>query len=176
MSSSRKKRCHVCDVPLTHTVFPSIVSYMIKQSLPAVSSVNEENLEEIKTMDKIVVIGYIPSDDQKTYQAFEKYAESQRDNYLFAATDDAAIAKKEGVEQPSIVLYKDFDEKKAIYDGEIEQEAIHTWVKSASTPLVGEIGPETYSGYIGVSRIYSSTWHFLAFRLDFRCQLSGWTG
>ncbi|RAK83386.1 protein disulfide isomerase [Aspergillus costaricaensis CBS 115574] len=127
----------------------SIVSYMIKQSLPAVSSVNEENLEEIKTMDKIVVIGYIPSDDQKTYKAFEKYAESQRDNYLFAATDDAAIAKKEGVEQPSIVLYKDFDEKKAIYDGEIEQEAIHNWVKSASTPLVGEIGPETYSGYIG---------------------------
>ncbi|OOF90762.1 hypothetical protein ASPCADRAFT_211715 [Aspergillus carbonarius ITEM 5010] len=127
----------------------SIVSYMTKQSLPAVSSVNEENLEEIKAMDKIVVIGYIPSEDKETYQAFEKYAESQRDNYLFAVTNDPAIAKAEGVDQPSLVLYKDFDEKKAVYKGEIEQETIHNWVKSASTPLVGEIGPETYSGYIG---------------------------
>ncbi|PLB50493.1 protein disulfide isomerase [Aspergillus steynii IBT 23096] len=126
----------------------SLVSYMIKQSLPAVSSVNEENLEDTKTMDKIVVIGYFSSDDQAANDAFNALAEAQRDNYLFAATDDAAIAKAEGVEQPSLVLYKDFDEKKAIYTGEIEQDAVLTWVKTASTPLVGEIGPETYSSYI----------------------------
>lgn len=129
----------------------SLVSYMIKQSLPAVSSVNEENLEDTKTMDKIVVIGYFASDDQAATDAFNALAEAQRDNYLFAATNDAAIAKAEGVKQPSLVLYKDFDEKKAIYTGEIEQDAVLTWVKTASTPLVGEIGPETYSSYITVS-------------------------
>ena len=157
----------ICDEVLTHCGLASIVSYMTKQSLPAVSSVNEENLEEIKAMDKIVVIGYIPSEDKETYQAFEKYAESQRDNYLFAVTNDPAIAKAEGVDQPSLVLYKDFDEKKAVYKGEIEQETIHNWVKSASTPLVGEIGPETYSGYIGVSKIQWSKEP----RCEFRYQL-----
>ncbi|KAB8268492.1 protein disulfide-isomerase [Aspergillus minisclerotigenes] len=126
----------------------AIVSYMVKQSLPAVSPVTPENLEEIKTMDKIVVIGYIASDDQTANDIFTTFAESQRDNYLFAATSDASIAKAEGVKQPSIVLYKDFDEKKATYDGEIEQDALLSWVKTASTPLVGELGPETYSGYI----------------------------
>ncbi|KAF7586352.1 protein disulfide-isomerase precursor [Aspergillus hancockii] len=126
----------------------AIVSYMVKQSLPAVSPVTPENLEEIKTMDKVVVIGYIASDDKAAYDVFTEFAESQRDNYLFAATNDAAIAKTEGVKQPSIVLYKDFDEKKAIYEGEIDQDAILSWVKTASTPLVGELGPETYSGYI----------------------------
>ncbi|KAE8156445.1 protein disulfide-isomerase [Aspergillus tamarii] len=126
----------------------AIVSYMVKQSLPAVSPVTPENLEEIKTMDKIVVIGYIASDDQASNDLFTTFAESQRDNYLFAATGDASIAKAEGVKQPSIVLYKDFDEKKATYDGEIEQDALLSWVKTASTPLVGELGPETYSGYI----------------------------
>lgn len=126
----------------------SIVSYMIKQSLPAVSTVNEDNLEDTKTMDKIVVIGYLASDDNAANEAFKALAEAQRDNYLFATTNDVAIAKAEGVEQPSLVLYKDFDEKKAIYTGEIEQDAVLTWVKTASTPLVGEIGPETYSGYI----------------------------
>lgn len=102
-------------------------------------------------MDKIVVIGYFASDDQAATDAFNALAEAQRDNYLFAATNDAAIAKAEGVKQPSLVLYKDFDEKKAIYTGEIEQDAVLTWVKTASTPLVGEIGPETYSSYITVS-------------------------
>ncbi|RAK75111.1 protein disulfide isomerase PDI1 [Aspergillus fijiensis CBS 313.89] len=126
----------------------SIVSYMIKQSLPAVSPVDGENLEEIKTMDKIVVIGYIDSEDKTTHDAFEAFAESQRDNYLFAEASDPAIAKVEGVEQPAFVLYKDFDEKKAVFDGEIDQQALLGWVKTASTPLVGEIGPETYSGYI----------------------------
>ncbi|KAE8375795.1 protein disulfide-isomerase [Aspergillus bertholletiae] len=126
----------------------AIVSYMVKQSLPAVSTVTTENLEEIKTMDKIVVIGYIAPDDQAASEAFTTFAESQRDNYLFATTSDASIAKVEGVKQPSIVLYKDFDEKKATYDGEIEQDALLSWVKTASTPLVGELGPETYSGYI----------------------------
>ncbi|KNG85534.1 putative protein disulfide isomerase Pdi1 [Aspergillus nomiae NRRL 13137] len=126
----------------------AIVSYMVKQSLPAVSPVTPENLEEIKTMDKIVVIGYIASDDQAANEIFTSFAESQRDNYLFAATSDASVAKTEGVKQPSVVLYKDFDEKKATYDGEIEQDALLSWVKTASTPLVGELGPETYSGYI----------------------------
>lgn len=61
---------------------------MIKQSLPAVSTVTEENLEEIKTMDKIVVIGYFAEDDKTSNKAFSTFAEAQRDNYLFAAASD----------------------------------------------------------------------------------------
>ncbi|KAJ5101481.1 hypothetical protein NUU61_003703 [Penicillium alfredii] len=126
----------------------SIVSYMTKQSMPAVSTVTEENLEEFKTLDKIVIIGYVASDDKASNKSFTAFAESQRDNYLFAASNDAALAKAEGVKQPSIVLYKDFDEKKAVYDGKLEDEDILKFVKSASTPLVGELGPETYSQYM----------------------------
>lgn len=123
---------------------------MIKQSLPAVSNVNEANIEEFKTMDKIVIIGYLASDDKAKTETFTKFAESQRDNYLFASSNEPALAEKEDVKQPSLVLYKDFDEKKAVYEGEWTDEAIHSWVKTASTPLVGVVGPETYSGYITV--------------------------
>lgn len=138
--------------PVTNTVgCCRLVSYMVKQSLPAVTTVTEDNLEEVKTMDKIVVIGYLDSDDKSNNEAFTSFAESQRDKYLFASTSDAAIAKAEGVKQPSLVLYKDFDEKKAVYKGEMEQDAIFNWVKTASTPLVGELGPDTYSDYITVS-------------------------
>ena len=37
-----------------------------------------------------------------------------------------------------------------MYDGKLEDEAILEWVKTASTPLVGELGPETYSKYMAV--------------------------
>lgn len=137
---------------------------MIKQSLPAVSTVTEENLEEIKTMDKIVVIGYFAEDDKSAKETFTTFAEAQRDHYLFASASDPAIAKAEGVKQPSIVLYKDFDEKKATYTGDLKQDAILSWVKSASTPLVGEIGPETYSSYITVREPLSISINSLPYR------------
>lgn len=127
-----------------------IVSYMTKQSMPAVSSVTEENLEDFKSMDKIVVVGYMGSDDKKANKSFTALAESQRDNFLFGASNDVALAKAEGVKQPSVVLYKDFDEKKAVYDGKLEEDAILKWVQTASTPLVGELGPETYAKYMAV--------------------------
>lgn len=123
---------------------------MVKQSLPAVSTVNEENLEEFKTMDKVVIIGYIGSDEKEANSVFTSFAESQRDNYLFAVSDDPAIAKAEGVSQPSIVLYKDFDEKKVVYGDKFDTDSIASWVKKASTPLVGEINVETYYDYIMV--------------------------
>lgn len=121
---------------------------MTKQSMPAVSDLTEETLEDFKTMDKIVIVGYIGSDDKTANKSFTALAEAQRDNYLFGASNDASLAKTEEVKQPSIVLYKDFDEKKAVYDGKFDEEAILKWVKVASTPLVGELGPETYSQYM----------------------------
>jgi len=126
----------------------AIVSYMIKQSLPAVSTATQENLEELKTMDKIVIIAYLSSEDKTSNQTFTTVAESQRDSYLFAGSNDAALAKTEDTKQPSIVLYKDFDEKKSVFDGDFDEETITNWIKTASTPLVGEVGPETYSGYM----------------------------
>jgi len=126
----------------------AIVSYMTKQSLPAVSHVAAESLEEFKTMDKIVLVAYSGADNKAANEAFTSLADAQRDNYLFGATDDATLAETEGVKQPSIVLYKDFDEKKAVYDGTFEEEDLLKWIKTASTPLVGEVNPETYSAYM----------------------------
>jgi protein disulfide-isomerase A1 len=109
-----------------------------------------ETLEEFKTLDKIVIVGYVGSDDKTSNKSFTSFAEANRDNFMFAASNDAALAKAEGAKQPSIVLYKDFDEKKDVYDGKFDEESIMQWVKTASTPLVGELGPETYAKYMSV--------------------------
>ncbi|KAF2751658.1 protein disulfide isomerase [Sporormia fimetaria CBS 119925] len=126
----------------------SIVSYMTKQNLPAVSDITKDTLEEFKTADKVVLVAYFAADDKTSNETFTSVANGLRDNYLFGATSDAALAEAEGVKQPAIVLYKTFDEGKNTFTEKFDKEAIETFAKVSATPLVGEVGPETYSGYI----------------------------
>ena len=119
------------------------------------SILTSDSLEEFKTTDKVVLVAYFASDDKASNLTYAAVADSLRDNYLFGATNDAALAAAEGVKQPSIVLYKDFDEGKNVYDEAFDKDTIISFAKAASTPLVGEVGPETYAGYMAVSHFIS---------------------
>jgi protein disulfide-isomerase A1 len=121
---------------------------MTKQNLPAVSEVTKDTIEEFKTADKVVLVAYFAADDKASNETFTSVANGLRDSYLFGATSDAALAKAEGVEQPALVLYKSFDDGKDVFTEKFDKEAIESFAKVASTPLVGEVGPETYSGYM----------------------------
>ncbi|KAK6948169.1 hypothetical protein K445DRAFT_319098 [Daldinia sp. EC12] len=139
----------------------AITSYMIKQSLPAVSLLTSETLEDFKTADKVVLVAFIDASDKASNETYTKVAEKYRDSYLFGATNDAALAEAEGVKAPAVVLYKQFDEGKATFTEKFDEEAIEKFAKVASTPLIGEVGPDTYSGYmsagIPLAYIFSET-------------------
>ncbi|KAI1779807.1 protein disulfide isomerase [Hypoxylon cercidicola] len=139
----------------------AITSYMIKQSLPAVSLLTSETFEDFKTADKVVLVAYIDSSDKASNETYSKIAEKLRDSYLFGATNDASLAEAEGVKAPTLVLYKQFDEGKATFTDKFEEDAIEEFAKVASTPLIGEVGPDTYSGYmsagIPLAYIFSET-------------------
>jgi len=127
---------------------PAIVSYMTKQSLPAVSILTKDTLEDFKTADKVVLVAYFDAEDKTSNTTFTTIAEKLRDNYLFGATSDAAVAKAEDVTFPSIVLYKSFDEGKNVFTETFDVDAIEKFANTAAIPLIGEVGPETYSGYM----------------------------
>ena len=133
---------------------------MTKQQLPSVSILTPDSLEEFKTADKVVLIAYLASDDKTSNQTFAAVADSLRDEYLFGATSDATLAAAELVTPPAIVLYKDFDEGKNVYSEKFSEDAITSFAKVAATPLVGEVGPETYAGYMAVSSLASPTSSF----------------
>ncbi|KAI0175875.1 protein disulfide isomerase [Hypoxylon sp. FL1284] len=139
----------------------AITSYMIKQSLPAVSLLTSETLADFKTADKVVLVAYIDSSDKASNETYTKIAEKLRDSYLFGATNDASLAEAEGIKAPALVLYKQFDEGKATFTEKFDEEAIEKFAKVASTPLIGEVGPDTYSGYmsagIPLAYIFSET-------------------
>ena len=121
---------------------------MVKQSLPAVSIVSADTIEDFKKSDNVVLVAFIEATDKASNETFSSVADSLRDNYLFGATNDAALAEAEGVTAPAIVLYKQFDEGKTIYPGKFDKDDIESFAKTASIPLVGEVGPETYAGYM----------------------------
>ncbi|KAF2760701.1 protein disulfide-isomerase [Pseudovirgaria hyperparasitica] len=126
----------------------AIVSYMTKQALPAVSDITKETIEDFKIADKVVLVGFFAADDKASNETFTSVADSLRDDYLFGASSDAALAEAEGVTQPAIVLYKTFDEGKNTFTEAFEKEAIEAFTKTSATPLIGEVGPETYAGYM----------------------------
>lgn len=121
---------------------------MIKQSLPAVSVLTSDTLEDFKKADKVVLVAYFDNSDKTSNETFTKVAEKLRDNYPFGASSDAALAEAEGVKAPAVVLYKDFDEGKSVFTEKFDIEAIEQFAKTAATPLIGEVGPETYSDYM----------------------------
>ena len=132
-----------------YTDFPfRIISYMTKQSLPAVSILTKDTVEDFKTADKVVLVAYFEADDKTSNSTFTTVAEKLRDSYLFGASNDAELAKAEGVSFPSVVLYKSFDEGKSVFSEALDAEAIEKFAKTASIPLIGEVGPETYAGYM----------------------------
>lgn len=124
---------------------------MTKQAMPAVSVIDKDTLEDFKTQDKVVVVAYFAADDKTSNTTFTTVAESLRDSHLFGAISDADLAKKEGVKQPAIVVYKSFDEGKNVHEEKFSEEGIKSFVKTSATPLVGEVGPDTYADYMAVS-------------------------
>lgn len=134
----------------------SIISYMTKQALPAVSVLSSDTLEEFKTADKVVLVAFFEAGDKTSNTTFSEVAESMRDDYLFGATNDAALAEAEGIKRPGIVLYKSFDDGKDTFEEKFDKEAITTFAKTSATPLVGEVGPDTYAGYMAVNILSSN--------------------
>lgn len=124
---------------------------MTKQSLPAVSPLTADTIKEFQASDRVVVVAYVASSDKTSNATFTEVANALRDDYVFGATDDVALAEAAGVKQPAIVLYKTFDEGKNTFEEKFDKDTITKFTKTSATPLIGEVAPETYQGYMDVS-------------------------
>ncbi|GAA6015474.1 hypothetical protein JCM10207_008607 [Rhodosporidiobolus poonsookiae] len=124
-----------------------IVSYMKKQSLPAVSDVTAENHDEFRAADKVVLIAYVDESDSKTKQTFTDFANAYRDDYLFGVSTDAAAIAAANVKTPAVVLYKTFDEGRNDLEGKITDDSLFAFAKEHSVPLLDEISPDNFAMY-----------------------------
>ncbi|KII95150.1 hypothetical protein PLICRDRAFT_33983 [Plicaturopsis crispa FD-325 SS-3] len=127
-----------------------IISYMIKQSLPAVSEVTLDNLTEFSTADKIVALAFVASPTDAPAPEFSATAEKHRDDFLFGLTSDPAAITAAGVTPPAIVLYRAFDEPRIEYPYPVPAATvsdIEDWIRELSVPLLDEVSGENYATY-----------------------------
>ncbi|KAJ7638856.1 thioredoxin-like protein [Roridomyces roridus] len=132
-----------------------IISYMVKQSLPAVTTVNAENLKEFQGADPLVVIAYVSSTSSAPAPEFSVLAEKHRDDYLFGLTADKDAIAAADVEVPSVVVYRRFDEPKLAYPlpiADASAEDLEGWIKELSIPVIAEVSGENYALYAGSSK------------------------
>ncbi|KAJ6485067.1 thioredoxin-like protein [Mycena vitilis] len=127
-----------------------IVTYMTKQSLPAVSEVTAANHDDFKQADNLVVVAYLTSTTDAPAPAFSATAEKHRDDFLFGLSTDKDAAAAAKVEAPAVVVYRSFDEPSIVYPFPIPDASaadLEDWIKELSVPTIAEVSSENYATY-----------------------------
>ncbi|KAF8165301.1 protein disulfide isomerase [Crassisporium funariophilum] len=132
-----------------------IISYMTKQSLPAVSEVSASTIEDFKKADKVVAIAYLSSATDAPAAEFSAAAESHRDDYLFGISTDKEAMEAAGVTPPAIVVYRSFDEPKSDYPypiSSVTKQDLEEWLAELAIPVIDEVNGDNYATYAGSSK------------------------
>ncbi|KAJ2365898.1 protein disulfide-isomerase precursor, partial [Coemansia sp. RSA 2611] len=124
-----------------------IVSYMRKQLLPPLSEIDAANFDKFTKDDRVVVMGFVEDSDSDEYSVLDTLAKELRDEFTFGVVTDSELAKKHGVKVPGVVVYKEFDDGKDVFEEAITADSLRNFIKASSVPVLGEISGENYSMY-----------------------------
>jgi len=101
-----------------------------------------EDVDNAISESDVVVIGFFKdqtSDQAKNYlKAVKDYEE-----YRCAITSDEEAMKKHDAKDGQVVLFKKFDQGRAVYEGSIDKPAMMEFIQRYSVPLVVEFNHET---------------------------------
>ncbi|KAL0949515.1 hypothetical protein HGRIS_009566 [Hohenbuehelia grisea] len=132
-----------------------IISYMVKQSLPAVSEVTTTNFEEFKKADRVVAVAYLASSTDAPAAEFSALAEKHRDDYLFGISTDKDTIALADVKPPSIVVYRSFDEPATTYPfpaASVKEAELEEWINDLAIPVIDEVNGDNYATYAQSSK------------------------
>lgn len=126
-----------------------IVSWLLKKTGPPAKDLSSVELaKEFIEAANVAVVGFFKSQDSEEAKVFLKVAASI-DDIPFGVTADDAVFSEYGVSDGSIVLFKKFDEGKAVFDGELSAESLKKFVAAQSLPLIVEFNHETAQKIFG---------------------------
>jgi len=120
----------------------AIVSYLKKQTQPALTILTAETVADFSASDKVVIVGVLPADHEKR-EILLSVANKLRDDFTFGV-----IEESEDLKTPGVVLYKKFDEGKNVLEGDFTEESLTEFINTNSVPIMDEIGPNNYAKYM----------------------------
>lgn len=113
-----------------------IVGWLNKKTGPPAKELETVDAAEALIADhQVAVIGFFKDRESAEAKAFLGAA-SAVDDHPFGITSNEDVYKKYEAKCGSIILFKQFDEGKVVFDGEYTEEAVKKFVSSQSLPLV----------------------------------------
>lgn len=113
-----------------------IVGWLNKKTGPPAKELETVEAAEAFVADnQVAVVGFFKDRESAEAKAFLGAA-SAVDDHPFGITSNEDVYKKYEAKCGSVVLFKQFDEGKVVFDGEATEEAVKKFVSSQSLPLV----------------------------------------
>jgi hypothetical protein len=123
---------------------------MVKRSLPLVSEVTNDNIEEILLMGTSTLIAYIDEGDQTSRLVFTSFADAHQNRFIYGITSDLTLAKSNVQKAPFIIVYSPLDQVNPAFRDSFSLDKLETFTNKYSTPLIGTFSLETYYAYTEV--------------------------
>ncbi|XP_067647396.1 protein disulfide-isomerase [Eurosta solidaginis] len=128
-----------------------IVSWVTKKTGPPAKDLNTvEEAEQFLKDNEIAVIGFFKNQDSDSAKAFVSVANAL-DTFVFAITGNDDVISKYEAKDGAVILFKPFDDKKSVFEGESDVENLKKFVQVQSLPLIVEFNHESASKIFGGS-------------------------
>ncbi|CAH1997410.1 unnamed protein product [Acanthoscelides obtectus] len=126
-----------------------IVSWLLKKTGPAAKTLNTvDEAKELIDSSNVVVIGFFKDQDTALAKGFLDIA-AVIDDIPFGITGDDAILSEYGASDQQVILFKKFDEGKAVYDGDQTPADLKKFIQSNALPLLVDFNHDTAQKIFG---------------------------
>ncbi|XP_055704718.1 protein disulfide-isomerase isoform X2 [Phlebotomus papatasi] len=126
-----------------------ILTWLAKKTGPvAVELETVEAAEKLLEDNQVVVVGFFKdreSDDAKNFLAVANSV----DEYNFGITSNEDVYKKYEASCGQVILFKQFDEGKAVYEGGADEDKLKKFILSESMPLVVDFNHDSAQRIFG---------------------------
>lgn len=126
-----------------------IINWVLKKTGPAaVEILDVEQAKALLGENKVIAVGFFKDRESELAKAFLSVAAGV-DDYPFAVTDKDDVFGEYEAKDGQIVLFKQFDEGKAVYSGETSDSEIKKFLAAESMPLIVEFNHESAQKIFG---------------------------
>jgi protein disulfide-isomerase A1 len=123
----------------------AIVAFLTKELEPPVTILDTSAaVDEFVAGNPLTAVAFLDNDHDDRWSAYNSVALKKRHTLSFVAVLNANWAPN----SPALVLHRNFDEQKVVYDGEFSAEPVALWISRSLIPTLGEISVETYPKYM----------------------------
>ncbi|EFN85405.1 protein disulfide-isomerase [Harpegnathos saltator] len=120
-----------------------IVNWLNKKTGPPAESL--PTVDQAKTFieaHNVAIVGFFKDVESDAAKVFLDVGNAV-DDHVFGITSSDEVFNEYGVEDGKIVLFKKFDEGKAVYDGEFTIKGVQNFISVHSLPLIVEFNQDT---------------------------------